>query len=412
MSTTFPTGIGFDEATAILAGVAAARPPRVERVAPAMATGRVLAEDVEASLASPPFDNAAMDGFALRAGEAASAGEGTFVLVGEQFAGRDLALRVGAGECTRITTGAPLPQGTDAVVMKEKTVVDGDRVRVRGPLVPGQHVRRAGEDVRSGDVVLRAGTALNAAAASLAVVAGRGELAVHGRPTVALFTTGDELRPAGAPLGPGEIHDSNRVLLQGLLAADGYQPVAWPALADDPVRIATALADAASAFDVVITCGGVSAGERDYLPAWLEANGEVHFWKVRMRPGMPLIAGRVGDAQFIGLPGNPVSVFATYLTLVRPFLDALQQRRDPRPRWRARLAQPVDKRHDRLEFLRARLLADEEGVLRVAPDPADGSHRLRAAAAANCLLVLPEGAGQWPAGALMDVIPLSLDAAG
>ena len=412
MSTAFPTRIGFDEATACLAAVAAARPPAVERIAPALAAGRVLAEDVVATIPSPPFDNAAMDGFALRAADAAAAGEGGLALTGEQFAGRDLALRVGARDCLRITTGAPLPAGADAVVMKEHCVVDGGRVHLRGPVAVGQHVRRAGEDVRIGDVVLRAGTALNAAAASLAVVAGRGDVAVHRRPTVALFTTGDELRPAGAPLGPGEIHDSNRVLLQGLLAADGYHPVAWPVLPDDPVRIATALADAASAFDVVLTCGGVSAGEKDYLPAWLEANGSVHFWKVRMRPGMPLIAGAVGEAQFVGLPGNPVSVFATYLTLVRPFLDALQSRRDARPRWRARLAQPVDKRHDRLEFLRARLHADGDGVLRVAPDPADGSHRLRAAAAANCLLVLPEGAGHWPADALMDVVPLSLDGSG
>jgi molybdopterin molybdotransferase len=415
MSTDFPTRIGFDEATGILARVAAAALLGIERVAPDAALGRVLGEDVVATGDVPAFDNSAMDGFALRVVDLAGATPdhpAVLALGGEQFAGADRGLSVEAGQCVRITTGAPLPRGADAVVMKEEASDAGRDIAFRAPVAAGQHVRRGGEDVRRGDVVLQAGTPLGAAALSLAVAAGHGSVAVHRRPTVALFTTGDELRPAGAPLGPGEIHDSNRVLLQGLLQADGYQPVAWPVLADDPVRIATALSDAASAFDVVLTCGGVSAGERDHLPAWLEANGQVHFWKVRMRPGMPLIAGRVGAAQFVGLPGNPVSVFATYLTLVRPFLDALQGRRLPRPRWSARLATSVTKRHERLEFLRARLLPGDDGVLQVAPDPADGSHRLRAAAAADCLLVLPEGAGTWPAGAVLEVLPLSLDASG
>jgi molybdopterin molybdotransferase len=415
VSAGFPTRIAFDAAADILARVAATALLDVEHVAPAAGLGRVLAEDVVAIGDLPAFDNSAMDGFALRASDLADAGALQpieLVLAGEQFAGSDLGLTVASGACVRITTGAPMPAGADAVVMKEEAVEAADRIAFRATARAGQHVRPAGEDVRRGDVVLQAGTPLGAAALSLAVAAGHGSVAVRRRPTVALFTTGDELRPAGAPLGPGEIHDSNRVLLQGLLLADGYQPVAWPVLADDPVRIATALADAASAFDVVVTCGGVSAGEKDHLPAWLQAQGDVHFWKVRMRPGMPLIAGRVGAAQFVGLPGNPVSVFATYLTLVRPFLDALQGRAVPRPRWSARLVHPVAKRHDRLEFLRARLLPGDDGVLRVAPDPADGSHRLRAAAAADCLLVLPEGAGEWPAGAILQVLPLSLDASG
>jgi molybdopterin molybdotransferase len=232
---------------------------------------------------------------------------------------------------------------------------------------------------------------------------------VHRRPTVAVFTTGDELVPPGQALLPGQIHDSNRVLLQGLLIADGYEPVAWPVLPDDPARIAAALRDAAFSFDVVITCGGVSAGEKDHLPEFLAREGEIHFWKVRMRPGMPVLAGRLGSAQMLCLPGNPVSVLATYLTLGRRLLDGLQGRATPRLRWQARLASDFDKRHDRLEFLRGRLLPDGEGSLRVEPNPADGSHRLRAVAESNALIVLPEAARHVAAGSLVDVLPLGRD---
>lgn len=401
----FPIRIGFDEAAGILARIAAASMLPIESIAPAQGLGRVLAEDVQALAPFPAFDNSAMDGFAVLASDLATTD--ALALAGEQFAGATLPLQAGQGRCIRITTGAPLPEGADAVVMKEEADVQGDRVHFRSKVQAGQHVRRAGEDVRQGDVILSAGDVLTPAALSLAVAVGRDSLRVHRRPTVALFTTGDELRPAGTPLAPGEIHDSNRVLLQALLQAEGYQPVAWPVLPDDPARIAAALGDAAAAFDVVITCGGVSAGEKDHLPAWLAAHGDVHFWKVRMRPGMPVLAGRVGDCQVLGLPGNPVSVFATWLTLGRPFLDALQGRRLPRPRLRARLVLPVQKRHDRLEFLRGRLHCDADGCLRVTPNPADGSHRLRAAAEADCLLLLPEGAGAWDAGQVVDVLPLS-----
>ncbi len=402
----FPNRIPFAQARDILARVASESLLASEMVAPSQALGRVLAEDVVAAAPFPGFDNSAMDGFALRVADLD--GSVTLELAGEQFAGQALSLQLGPGQCIRVTTGAALPAGADAVAMKEDTeqLADG-RIRFRTSIAPGQHLRRAGEDVRAGETILRSGDVLTPAALSLAVAVGGDGMRVHRRPTVALFTTGDELRPAGTVLAPGEMHDSNRVLLQALLQAEGYHPVAWPVLPDDPTRIASALGDATDAFDVVITCGGVSAGEKDYLPAWLEAQGRIHFWKVLMRPGMPVLAGRVGDCQVLGLPGNPVSVFATWLTLGRPFLDALQGRREPRPRLNARLSMPVRKRHDRLEFLRGRLHCDADGQLQVAPNPADGSHRLRAAAEANCLLLLPDGAGEWDAGQVVEVLPLS-----
>ncbi len=404
-----PTRIGFDEALAIIARVAAAARLEVESVPLTRARDRILAEDLVATLALPSFDNSAMDGFAFRHADAAqAAGEGLH-LVGEQFAGPDAGLAVAAGQCVRITTGAPLPAGADTVLIKENAdVVDG-RVRARGVPAAGTHVRRAGEDVRVGDTVLHAGERLTPARLGLAASLGRHDLPAFRRPTVAVFTTGDELRPPGQPLAPGEIHDSNRVLLQSLLAAEGGEPVAWPVLPDDPARMLGSLRDAAFGFDVVITCGGVSAGEKDHLPALLRQHGETHFWKVRMKPGMPVLFGRLDGALLLGLPGNPVSVLATFLTLGRALLDGLQGRAEPRRRWRARLAAPFAKKHERLEFLRGRLAVDGAGQLVATPDPADGSHRLRAAAGADALLVLPEGARDFAAGDLVDVLPLSAD---
>jgi molybdopterin molybdotransferase len=312
-------------------------------------------------------------------------------LAGEQFAGRTLDLAVGPGECVRITTGAPLPAGADTVVMKENAQLEGGEVRIQVPPSPGQHVRRAGEDTRAGDVVLAAGMPLTPSRIALAASQGLAEIEVARRPTVAVFTTGDELVEPGLPLEPGQVYDSNREQLMGLLRADGLEPVAWPTLPDDPALVESALRHAGHAFDLVLTCGAVSAGEKDHIPALLQAEGVVHFWKVRMRPGMPVLfagGGGLGDALFLCLPGNPVSVLATYLVFARPLLDRLQGRAASRPRWRARLASSWHKSHERLEFLRGRLRQDAAGVLEVEPNPADGSHRMRAAADSDALIVL------------------------
>lgn len=413
---TFPTRIAFDEARAILARVAADRRLPAERVTLARAHGRVLAHDLAAVLDQPGFDNSAMDGFALRHADLAPDGETALRLAGEQFAGLAGDLVIGVGECARITTGAPLPTGADTVVMKENTVLDGDVVRVRVAPKPGQHVRRAGEDVRVDDALLSAGQALTPSRVALAAGQGLDGLDVAKRPTVAVFTTGDELVEPGLPLRPGQLYNSNRELLMGLLRADGFEPVAWPTLPDDPTAVENALRHAGHAFDVVLTCGGVSAGEKDHLPALFQARGHVHFWKVRMKPGMPVLfagshsslehpgSGGLGDALFLCLPGNPVSVLATYLTLARTLLDGLQGRADARPRLRARLRTGWRKTHDRLEFLRGRLSCDDDGTLWVEPNPADGSHRMRAAADSDVLIVLAEGECALDAGAVVDVL--------
>ena len=404
----FPTRIAFADAIGIVDRVAAAHRVPAQRVALARAHGCILAHDVTARIAQPPFDNSAMDGFALRHADLHAGDETVLRLVGEQFAGRTVDLGIAAGECARITTGAPLPAGTDTVVMKENTRLDGERVVVLVVPESGQHVRRAGEDMQPGQLLLRAGEPLTPARIALAASQGLAELEVARRPTVAVFTTGDELVEPGLPLAPGQIYNSNREQLMGLLRADGLEPVAWPTLPDDPAQVESALRHAGHAFDLVLTCGAVSAGEKDHIPALLGAQGAIHFWKVRMKPGMPVLladGGGLGSALFLCLPGNPVSVLATYLALGRPLLDAMQGRTCARPRWRARMAAPWHKAHERLEFLRGRLRSSGEGSLEVEPNPADGSHRMQAAADSDALIVLADGARQYAAGTIVDVLP-------
>ena len=401
--TELPTSILFDEARAILQGVARANRLPIEHVPLADGQGRVLAQDIMAPIALQPFDNSAMDGYACRHADLREHDAVALTLVGEQFAGRALGLRVGEGECVRITTGAPMPQGADTVVIREDVRVEGDLVWMPAGIREGVNVRKAGEDAQPGDPVLRTGTLLNAVQVSLAASLGIDRLPVSARPTVAVFTSGDELVEPGQPLQPGEIYNSNRALLMGLLRADGLEPTAWPSLPDDPARIAAMLQDAAARFDIVITCGAVSAGEKDHIPATLQQNGTVHFWKVRMKPGMPLLAGRLGHAQFLGLPGNPVSVLATYLTLGRTLVDGMQGRA-ARPRRFARLRAAIEKTHPRREFVRGTLHGDDAGTLWIAPNAATGSHRLRAAADADALLVLDEGTQSLAAGDVVEVL--------
>ena len=405
--TDFPTRIPYAEALAIVADVAASHRLPAERCALQRSHRRVLAADVTATIAQPPFDNAAMDGFAVRHADLASEGESVLELVGEQFAGTAGQPPVQPGQCVRITTGAPMPAGTDTVVMKENTALEGNRVRFLEPSTPGRHVRRAGEDTRPGDLLARAGDVLTPSRVALCAMQGLAELEIARQPTVAVFATGDELVEPGMPLAPGQIYNSNRELLMGLLRDEGLDPVAWPTLPDDAAHVESSLRHAGHAFDIVITCGGVSAGEKDHLPALMQSQARVRFWKTRLKPGMPVMlaeGGSLGPAVFLCLPGNPVSVLATWLALGRPLVDGMQAR-EPRPRMHARLATAWSKRNARLEFLRGRLACGEDGTLAIEPNPADGSHRMRAAADSDALLVLAEGAREYAAGDVVEVVP-------
>ena len=400
----FPTRIGYPQASAILREAAVQHRLGTERMAIKRVDGRLLAQDLIAPIDLPAFDNSRMDGFALRHADLAAGGDSELRITGAQFAGPALDVVVGPGECMRITTGAPIPSGADTVVIKENVRERAGLLTVPSGVQAGADIRRAGEDVRTGEVVLRAGSLLTPARISLAAALGMADLEVSRRPTVAVFTAGDELVEPGLTLAAGQVYNSNRELLMGLLRAEGLEPVAWPTLPDDPARIETALRDAASAFDVVITCGGVSAGEKDHLPALLETQGRIHFWKVKMKPGMPVLFGGLDRALFLGLPGNPVSVLATFLTLGRELLDGLQGRVEPRARRFARLSAPWNKSHERLEFLRGRLEYGEDAMLRVRPNAADASHRLRGAAESDALIVLAEGPRDYEADDVMEVI--------
>lgn len=400
----FPTRIRYEDALAIVRQVAGTRRLQSERTAIRRVDGRILAQDLIAPIASPAFDNSRMDGFALRHADLDPAGDVSLRIAGAQFAGPALDLVLQSGECVRITTGAPIPRNADTVVIKENVREREGWIMVPAGIEVGADIRRAGEDVQAGDKVIEAGSLLSPARISLAAALGVAELAVSRRPTVAVFTTGDELVEPGLTLGPGQIYNSNRELLMGLLRAEGLEPVAWPTLPDDPSRIETALRDAASAFDLVITCGGVSAGEKDHLPALLETHGTIHFCKVKMKPGMPVLFGEMDQALLLGLPGNPVSVLATFLTLGRELLEGLQGRAEPRARRFARLSAPWSKSHQRLEFLRGRLEYGEDAVLRVLPNPADASHRLRGAAESDALVVLAEGPRDYEADDIVEII--------
>lgn len=405
MNSTYPQRISFSDAQTIIDDVAAANKTPIERVPLARSLNRVLAEDIIAAVSLPNFNNAAMDGYALRAEDLNEYAKSGFEIIGEQFAGTPKGFVIEKGQCVRITTGAMLPEGTDTIAIKEDSTEEQASVKFHAPIKFGANIRRAGEDVAIDDNIAKAGQVLKAARISLLAAVGLHDVACTTRPTVAIFTSGDELQSPGQPLQPGQIYDSNRVLLQNLLLAEGLEPVAWPVLPDDPARIETALKDAAFSFDVVITCGGVSAGEKDYLPAFLQEHGQIHFWKVRMKPGMPLLFGQVGNTLFLGLPGNPVSVLATFLSLGRRLLDGLQGRGEPRSLLRAQLSQSINKQHARLEFMRGDLHIDNQGMISVTPNAATGSHRLRAAAESNALIMLPEGEGTIAGGAMMRVIP-------
>lgn len=403
----FPQRIALAEAESIIDRLAGERMLPAWAAPLAQARGCVLAENVMAPIALPPFDNSAMDGFAVRGRDLETHATTRLRLAGEQFAGPALGLKVSPGHCLRITTGAPMPDGADTVVIREHSRAGDGWVELEPGTRAGANVRRAGEDVQAGETVLTAGTRLAPTALSLAAALGLSSLPVRRRPRVAVFASGDELCQAGQPLAPGEIHDSNGPLLNALLAADGLGSSRGPVLPDEPAGMLELLRQAAHGHDLVVTCGGVSAGEKDHLPALLAEHGRIHFWRVRIKPGMPVLLGELDGTLVLGLPGNPVAVLACFLALGRRLLDGLEGDPGPPRRLAARLAGPVEKSHARLEFLRGRLRYGEDAVLSVDPDPVTASNRLAAAARNDALIVLPEGPCALASGSLVTVLPFA-----
>jgi molybdopterin molybdotransferase len=385
--------LSIDEARSAVLDATA--PLGAERVPVDDALGRVLAEDVAAAGDVPPFDNSAMDGFALAAGPAGRELE----IVGESRAGSPAGSAPGPAQALRVSTGALLPAGTEAVIPVEQTRADDGRVTVEAEVRAGQHIRRAGEDMRRGQRVLTAGTVLGPAEVGVAVVAGRAELDVGRRPRVAILVTGDELRAPGEPLGPGEIHESNGTTLGALARLAGAAAVSRRRVGDTREATERAIAEAIAATDVLVLSGGVSVGPHDHVKPALEANGVAErFWRVALRPGKPTWFGRSEDTLVFGLPGNPVSAMVTFLLFVRPALAKLQGA-DPRARRvRARLTEPVRRNPGRDEAVRVRL---EDG--RATPTGPQGSHQLTSMLGADGLALVTAGEGVAEAGAAVEV---------
>lgn len=380
-----------------------------ERVALRDALGRVLGADVVSAVAVPAHTNSAMDGYAVRAADLTAATGATLRLVGQSFAGHPFAGEVGAGECVRIMTGAVLPHGADTVVIQEDATTEGDLVRTGGGHERGQHVRQAGEDLPVGGTVLRAGRHVGAADLGLLASLGIVEVDVRRRLRVAFFSTGDELRSLGEPLGEGDIYDSNRYTLYGMLARFGADVLDLGVVRDDPAALREAFERAGADADVVLTSGGVSVGAADYVRDVLAEVGDIGFWKVNMKPGKPLAFGHLGGgAAFFGLPGNPVSAMVTFYQIVQPMLDHLAGAEPRLPlALMVRASAPLTKGSRRREFQRGRLEMDGQGELSVCPAAPQGSGILRSMSVANCFIVLGEDRGPVHAGELVCVEPFA-----
>ena len=360
--------------------------------------GRVLAEDVVPSINVPAHDNSAMDGYALRFSDLRS-GETALTEVGSAFAGRVFEGKVSAGECVRVMTGAVMPAGTDTVVIQEVARKDASRVVIPPGQRKAQNVRYAGEDLKAGIAVLRSGKWIGPADLGMIASLGIGEVTVKRRLKVAFFATGDELASIGAPLKEGEVYDSNRYTLHGMLARLGVELVDLGVVRDDPKLLESAFRRAAGSADAVITTGGVSVGEADFTRELMAKLGEVMFWKIAMRPGRPMAFGRIGNAFLFGLPGNPVAVMVTFYQFVRDALLHLAGRTDDYtiPLLKVPAAQPLRKVPGRTEYQRG-ILFREDGDWKVRTTGQQGSGVLRSMSEANCFIVLEHARGRVEAG--------------
>jgi molybdopterin molybdotransferase len=389
----------------ILAALSDVAPLSAERVPLAAALGRALAEDLVADRDLPAFTASTMDGYALRAADARRAGARLPVAF-EVFAGRPAARPLPPGACCRIFTGAPLPEGADAVEQQEEVRRAGRAAVFARPAARGRFVRARGSDVARGAIAVPAGAAVDPGTVGLAAGIGRAELAVHRRPRLALLPTGDELVPVGRAPEPGQIVETNGHALAAAAREAGAEPVLLPAAGDDPAALRRSLA-AARGFDVLVTTGGVSVGARDVVRAGLAAAGaRLDFWRVALRPGKPFTFGRWGSAAVFGLPGNPTSALVTFELFVRPALRALAGLRGSgRLRAPARLAAAQEKPAGLEVYVRARLDV-VRGALVAIPLRSQTSGDLSSAAGLDALAILPAGRTRLPRGARVDVLVL------
>ena len=377
------------------------------------ALGRVLAVPIVSAREIPPWDNSSMDGYAVRAVDTVSASAGrplALAVVGEIFAGGAARRALDAGQAYRILTGAPLPPGSDAVVPQEEVQRAGDRLTLTRPVASGAYVRPRGEDIRPGDRLIEPGTVLRPAALGVLASLGHARIEVYRRPEVAVLSTGDELVAPDAPLGPGQIPDSNSYTLCGLVSEAGAVPLSLGIAPDHREALIERLQRGVHA-DVIVSSAGVSVGDRDFVREAAESLGaRLDFWRVNMRPGKPITFGRIGERLFFGLPGNPVSSMVTFELFVRPVLRRLGGYRTlGRPRIRARALEAIDNPGSRPGYLRVRL-ERSAGEIGARPTGNQGSGILRSMLLADGLAVVP-GDTQVPKGDEVEVILLMTDGA-
>ena len=378
-----------------------------ETVAIRDSLGRVLAQEIVPRINVPGHDNSAMDGYAVRFSDLQSTDEKketSLRQIGTAFAGKVFQGKVLAGECVRVMTGAVMPQGADCVVVQEVCRADGDRITVPAAQKAGQNVRAAGEDLKAGVAVLHPGQPVRAAELGLIASLGIAQVKVMRRLRVAFFSTGDELVSIGTPLAQGQVYDSNRYTLHGMLSGLGVEIIDMGVVRDEPQKLEAAFAAAAAKADAIITTGGVSVGEADFVKQLMARLGEVLFWKIAMRPGRPMAFGKIGKAYLFGLPGNPVAVMVTFHQFVRNALLALAGRTDAFeiPLLQAATATAIRKVEGRTEYQRGVLFA-QNGGWKVRTTGQQGSGVLRSMSEANCYIVLEHERGRVEAGEMVSV---------
>jgi molybdopterin molybdotransferase len=395
--------ISVEEALARLLAPLVPVPP--EQVSVADAVGRVLAEDVAARRTQPPFAVSAMDGYAVRADDLGTIPV-TLRIVAEIPAGAGFGGRLGPGEAARIFTGAPLPDGSDTIVIQEDTERDGERVEIREGAPRGRYVRRAGLDFAEGEVLLKTPRRLTPRDIGLAAAMNRPWLFVHRRPRIAILSTGDEIVMPGDPIGPHQIVSSNALALSAFVTASGGVPVLVGNAPDDPEALRH-IAAAAAGVDLFVTTGGVSVGEHDLVRGVLSEDGlSIDFWEIAMRPGKPLMFGHYRGVPMVGLPGNPVSTLVCALLFLKPAIDRLSGLPEGADGpLTARLGAAVKQNDRRQDYLRARLVRAADGVLETVPFEVQDSSVMRPLASSDCLVVRPPHAPALPAGSMVPIVP-------
>ncbi len=377
----------------------------IERVAIRAALDRVLALDVISPIDVPGRDNSAMDGFAVRGADLATDGESRFEVVGTAVAGKPLEQGIGRGEAVRIMTGAVMPDGADTVVIQEVVRLDAQTLYVPPGQQLGQNRRLRGEDLAAGKPALAAGKRLSPADLGLLASLGVAEVPVRRRLRVAFFSTGDELRSIGESLAPGQVYDSNRYTLHGMLRRLGVELIDMGVVRDSPEALEEAMRIAGESADAIISSGGVSVGEADFTRQVMAKLGDVAFWKIAMRPGRPMAFGRVGRACYFGLPGNPVAVMITFYFFAREaLLRMMGAAARPQPYLRARSVAAMRKKPGRTEYQRALLSIGSDGLMEVRLTGGQGSGVLRSMSEANCIVVLHHDQGSVNAGDMVDCL--------